>query len=339
MAHDERRDARERPAFPPTRGRVLRPTLEELRGARERISGAAWRTPVAGLETDDPDGPELLLKLECLQPIGSFKIRGAANAMALAGPSRIRGGVYTGSAGNMAQGVAWNARRVGVSCRVIVPDSAPRAKLDAIARLSAVAVPLPFDEWWSVLRDHGHPDEHGFFVHPVSDPAVIAGNGTIGMEIVEDVPDVDAVVVPFGGGGLSCGIASAVKALRPGIRVYAAEVETAAPFAASLEAGKPVDIDRKPSFVDGIGGGGMLPEMWPLASELLDGSIVVSLDEIADAIRLLATRARVVAEGAGAASVAAALTGAAGRGRVVAVVSGGNIDADILAAILGGRTP
>jgi len=339
MTHDGRRDDGARVGPEPKGAGVSPPTLEELRDARERISGAARRTPLVGLEIDDPDGPELLLKLECLQPIGSFKIRGASNAMALAGPSRIRAGVYTGSAGNMAQGVAWNARRLGVPCRVIVPDSAPRAKVEAIARLSAAVIPLPFGEWWSVLRDHGHPNEEGFFVHPVSDPAVIAGNGTIGLEILEDQADVDAVVVPFGGGGLSCGIAAAVKSLRPQTRVYAAEVETAAPFAASLEAGRPVDIDRIPSFVDGIGGGGMLPEMWPLASKLLDGSIVVSLEEIAAAIRLLATRARVVAEGAGAASVAAALTGMAGRGKVVAVVSGGNIDPEVLGAILGGDMP
>ncbi len=316
-----------------------RPTLEDLRGARERVAHAAVRTPVVGLELDNAEGPEVLLKLECLQPIGSFKIRGSANAMALAGLPRLGAGVYTGSAGNMAQGVAWNARRLGVPCRVIVPDSAPRAKLDAIARLSAEIVPVPFAEWWKVLREHGHPDERGFFVHPVSDPAVIAGNGTVGLEIVEDAPELDAVVVPFGGGGLSCGIASAVKALRPGTRVYAAEVETAAPFAASLEAGRPVDVDRTPSFVDGIGGGGMLPEMWPLASELLDGSIVVSLEEIAEAIRMLAARARVVAEGAGAAALAAALTGAAGHGKVVAVVSGGNIDPHILSTILAGGMP
>ena len=312
--------------------------LAEIETAAERIADAAERTPLLPL-----DGPELPgglhLKLECLQPIGSFKIRGAANAMAQADPEALARGVYTGSAGNMAQGVAWNARRIEVECRVVVPDSAPRAKLDAIARLGANAVPVPFDEWWAVLRDHGHPDEDGFFVHPVSDPAVIAGNGTIGLEILEDLPDVEAVVVPYGGGGLSCGIASALKAARPEVRVYAAEVETAAPFAASLEAGEPVEVERTASFVDGIGAGGLLPEMWPLASTLLDGSIVVSLDEVCDAIRLLAGRAPVVAEGAGAAAVAAALTGVAGTGRVAVVVSGGNLDAGVLARILRGETP
>ncbi len=312
--------------------------LEAILAARARLADTVRETPTIPLEVEDAPCA-LHAKLECLHPIGSFKLRGAGNAMALADPEALENGVYTGSAGNMAQGVAWNARRMGVPCRVVVPEGAPRAKLDAIARLGATAVAKPYDEWWSVLENHGHPDESGFFVHPVSDPAVIAGNGTAGLEILEQVPDVDAIVVPYGGGGLSCGIACAVKALRPGVRVYAAEVETAAPFAASLEAGEPVRVPREPSFVDGIGSTGLLPEMWPLASQVLDGSIVVSLDEIAEAIRLLVTHGHVIAEGAGGASVAAALTGAAGDGTVVAVVSGGNLDPSALATILRGGTP
>ncbi len=312
--------------------------LADIRTARGRIAGAAIRTPLVRLEASGATA-EVWLKLECLQPIGSFKIRGAANAMALADPARLARGVYTGSAGNMAQGVAYEARRRGIPCRVIVPDTAPAAKLDAIARLGATAVQVPFAEWWGVLRDHGRPAEEGFFVHPVSDPAVIAGNGTIGLEIVEDLPDVRAVVVPFGGGGLSCGIATAVRAIRPEARVFAAEVETAAPLAASLAAGEPVEVAHTRSFVDGIGGAGLLPGMWPLARALLAGSRVVSLEDVRGAIRLLAERVHVVAEGAGGAAVAAALRGLPGvdDGPVVAVVSGGNIDARVLAAILEGR--
>ena len=312
--------------------------LDAIQAARMRIADAAVRTPLIPL--DLPDAPaEIWLKLECLQPIGSFKIRGAANAMARMGPDELAGGVYTGSAGNMAQGVAWNARRLGIPCRVVVPDTAPRTKLDAIARLGSESIAVPFEEWWAVIRDHGHPNVPGRFIHPVADPDVIAGNGTVGLEILEDLPDVDAVVVPYGGGGLSCGIASALKAMKPEARVLAAEVETSAPFAASLEAGEPVDVDRTPTFVDGIGGKGVLPEMWPLASSLLAGSIVVSLEEICDAIRALVTRAHVVAEGAGGAALAAALTGAAGDGKVVAVISGGNLDASALAHILRGEVP
>ena len=295
--------------------------LADIRAARERIAGAAIRSPLVRLEAPGATA-EVWLKLEC-SAIGSFKIRGAANAMALADPARLARGVYTGSAGNMAQGVAYEARRRGIPCRVIVPDTAPAAKLDAIARLGATAVPVSFTEWWAVLRDHGHPGEKGFFVHPVSDPDVIAGNGTIGLEIVEDLPDVRAVVVPFGGGGLSCGIATAVRALRPQARVFAAEVETAAPLAASLAAGRPVEVTHTRSFVDGIGAAGLLPEMWPLARALLAGSRVVSLDDVRGAIRLLAERAHVVAEGAGGrgGGGGAARAGTDGRGRGLTATS------------------
>ncbi len=309
-----------------------------IRDARSRIADAAIRSPI--LRLDAPGAPaDIRVKLECLQPIGSFKVRGAANAMALVDPARLARGVYTGSAGNMAQGVALAARRLGVPCRVVVPDTAPRTKLDAIARLGATAVPLPFDEWWAVLRDHGHPAEHGYFIHPVSDPAVIAGNGTVGLEIADELPGVRAVVVPYGGGGLSCGIAAALQRVAPGVPVFAAEVETAAPFAAALEAGRPVEVRHRASFVDGIGSTGVLEEMWPLASSLLAGSVVVSIEEVCAAIRVLAGGAHVVAEGAAGAAVAAALRGLPeiGEGPVVAVVSGGNIDPHVFQAIMEGR--
>lgn len=259
--------------------------------------------------------------------------------MARAGPELLRRGVYTASAGNMAQGVAWNARRLGVPCRVIVPEHAPQTKLDAIERLGGEVMKVPFDDWWRVLVEHRHPGMEGYFVHPVSDPAVIAGNATIGLEIAEDLPDVDAVIVPYGGGGLSCGIASALRNLAPGVPVYACEVETAAPLAASLAAGARREVDYTPSFVDGIGGKSVLAEMWPLARDLLAGSLVITLTEVAGAVRLLAERCRVIAEGAGAASVAAARAGKAGAGKVVCVVSGGNIDAGKLIEIFSGRLP
>jgi threonine dehydratase len=319
--------------------------LSEIEAARRRIEGIAVRTPLLRLPLDS--GREIYLKLEALQPIGSFKIRGSGNAMAKArqdSPESLAGGVYTASAGNMAQGVAWNARRMGIPCTVIVPENAPQAKLSAIERLGARTVKLPFDRWWQVLVDHGYPGMEGRFVHPVSDPDVIAGNGTIGLEIAEELPDVETVYVPYGGGGLSSGIACALRAVRPSVRVYACEAETAAPFAASLAAGRPVAIDYRASFVDGIGSRSLLPEMWPLASAVLAGSVVASLPEIARAIALLATRARVVAEGAGGTSVAAAIkdaehADARPAGKVVCVVSGGNIDAEKLATILRGEVP
>lgn len=221
----------------------------------------------------------------------------------------------------------------------MVPDHAPVTKLEAIERLGGEIIKVPFDEWWRIIVTHEFPGLQGLFIHPVSDPAVIAGNGTIGLEILEDLPDVDTVIVPYGGGGLSSGIASALRAERPSSRVFASEVETAAPLAASLAAGEPTEVEYHASFVDGIGGAGVLPEMWPLVSHLLAGSITVSLDEVAAAVRLLAMRARIIAEGAGASSVAAALTGSSGSGKIVCVISGGNIDAEKLATILGGETP
>lgn len=259
--------------------------------------------------------------------------------MRLAPRGELARGVVTASAGNMAQGVAWNAQRMGVPCTVIVPEHAPSTKLAAIERLGGRIVKLPFDRWWQVLAEHGHPDVPGFFVHPVSDPAVIAGNGTIGLEILEDLLDVDAVLVPYGGGGLSCGIACALRGSGSAAKVWACEVETAAPLAPSLAAGRPVAADYRPSFVDGIGARTLLEEMWPLASAVLAGALVASLDEVAAAVRLLVERARVVAEGAGATPVAVALSGKAGGGRIVCVVSGGNIDAGKLARILEGGTP
>ena len=311
--------------------------LDAIREARARIAGTAVRTPLLPIALES--GREVWLKLECLQPIGSFKLRGAANAMALARPETLARGVWTASAGNMAQGVAWCARRAGVPCTVIVPDHAPQAKIAAIERLGGRVVKVPFERWWQVFLDHAYPRMEGLLIHPFADRGVIAGNGTIGLEILDELPDVDSVLVPYGGGGLSCGIASAIRALRPEAKVHACEVETAAPFAAALAAGRPTVIEYTPSFVDGIGGRGVLAEMWPLASSLLAGSLVVSLSEIAAAIRLLAARGRVVAEGAAGASVAAAASPRAPEGRLVCVVSGGNIDAAVLASILSGATP
>jgi threonine dehydratase len=312
--------------------------LEAIRAARGRLAGVARRTPLVPLESDGAAG-QIWLKLENLQPIGSFKIRGAGNAMRLARPEDLARGVATASAGNMAQGVAWNARQLGIPCTVVVPDTAPQIKLAAIERLGGRIVKVPFDRWWRVIQEHHYPGIEGLFIHPVSDPGVIAGNGTIGLEILEDLPDVDTVLVPYGGGGLACGIASAVKALRPETKVFACEVETAAPFSASLSAGSPQEIVHRRSFVDGIGGASMLPEMWPLASALLDGSLVATLDEVAAAVRLLAQRHRVIAEGAGATPVAAARQKDAAGRKIVCVVSGGNIDPEKLAKILQGGLP
>lgn len=312
---------------------VKAPTFSDIQTAQKHIAGTAIRTPLVRLNSDDPS-PEIYLKLENLQPIGSFKLRGAGNAMQSMAANDLKEGVYTASAGNMAQGVAWMAREMEIPCNVIVPDHAPETKLIAIERLNGKIIKVPFSEWWQIIIDHHYPGMTGRFIHPVSDPAVIAGNGTIGLEILEDLPDVDIVIIPFGGGGLSSGIATAIRALKPDTRIFACEVETAAPLKASFDAGEPQVVDYTASFVDGIGSKSVLPEMWPLVRRLLDDALVVTLAETAAALRMMMERNRIIAEGAGAAPVAAALSGRAGRGKIVCVVSGGNIDSAKLIQIL-----
>lgn len=307
--------------------------LEEIEAAQKQLIGQVVRTPLVRLNVDDAPA-EIYLKLENLQPIGSFKLRGASNAFAAAEPAQLENGVYTASAGNMAQGVAWKAKQLGIACTVIVPDHAPEAKLTAIDRLGAEIIKVTFDDWWQIILSHQYPGQHGLFVHPVCDRAVMAGNGTIGLEIFEDLPDVDAVITPYGGGGLSCGVAAALRHKTPDVKCFAAEVETAAPLSAAFAAGEPTPIEYQPSFVDGIGSGSVLDEMWPLVTNLIDASLVVSLAEIEAAVKLILERNRVLAEGAGAAGVAAALAGQAGSGKVVCVVSGGNLNLSKLAEII-----
>ncbi|MDQ2998539.1 MAG: pyridoxal-phosphate dependent enzyme, partial [Chloroflexota bacterium] len=236
------------------------PTLAEIEAARDRIRGAAIRTPLVRLHVDDAPA-EIYLKLENLQPIGSVKLRGAANAMAQLSPEQLGRGVLTASAGNMAQGVAWMARRLGVACTVVAPATAPATKLAAIERLGGRVIKVPFERWWQTFQERAYPGVDATFIHAFDDPAVMAGNGTIGLEILEDLPDVDAIVIPWGGGGLACGIAAAVRALKPDTRLYAAEVATAAPLQAALAAGAPVEVAYTPTFVDGIGSKTVFPQM------------------------------------------------------------------------------
>jgi threonine dehydratase len=296
------------------------------------------RTPLVRLRAPEQQGA-IYLKLENLQPIGSFKLRGALNAVLQEDPDRLRTGILTASAGNMGQGVAWAARELGVPCAVVVPEGAAATKLAAIEALGGRVVEVPYERWWQAIAESSFPEIEGVFIHPVQDERVMAGNGTIGLEILEDLPEADAVLVPFGGGGLSVGIASAVKALRPDVRIYAVEPETGAPLTAALADGEPRPVDYQASFVDGSGAPALLPQMWSLARGVLDGAFAVPLEETAAAVRLLVERARVVAEGAGALALAAALDGRAGTGNVVCVVSGGNIDTPKLAKILAGEVP
>ena len=308
-------------------------TLAAIQAARDRIAGAAIRTPLVRLYAG-PDAAEIYLKLECLQPVNSFKIRGATNAVLLAPAEQLASGLVTASAGNMAQGVAWAARELGLPATILVPDTAPEAKLAAITRLGGTVLKLPYDQWWGTIVSGQAEGIDGLFVHPVQDPGVIAGNGTIGLEILEDLPDPDVVVIPYGGGGLTCGIASAVKALRPETRIITAEPEGGSAFAAAMAAGGPADVDFRPSFVDGAGSRRVLDTMWPQVSPLVDEALALPVADVAAAVRTLAERARIIAEGAGALAPAAALTGRAGSGKIVCVVSGGNINLSKLAEIL-----
>ena len=312
--------------------------FDEITAARERIAGAVLRTPLVRLQV--PEAPaEIYLKLENLQPIGSFKLRGALNAVKQIPRSELSEGVVTASAGNMGQGLAWAAREHGVPCAVVVPESAPETKLAAIDRLGGTIVKVPYDRWWEAIATSSTPDAAGRFVHPVQDENVMAGNGTIGIEILEDLPNPDAILVPFGGGGLSVGIASAVRGLTPDVPVFAVEPEPAAALTASWAAGEPREVAGTQSFVDGSGAPRVLPKMWPLAREALAGAFPVPIDDAAAAVRLLVNRARIVAEGAGALALAAALAGRGGTGKVVCIVSGGNIDEAKLRTILAGETP
>ena len=312
--------------------------IAAIRDAARVIYAAAVRTPLVRIEV--PQGPgvglrELYLKLEVLQPIGSFKIRGAYNTVRQLSAGQLAQGVWTVSAGNAAQGVALAARKVGTRCSVMVMDTAPEAKLRAIERLGATIVPATYDECWQTVIAHKSDRMAGHFVHPFDDDRFIAGNGTAALEIVEDLPDVEAVVAPLGGGGLLSGISSAMRELKPDVRVYAAEPETAAPLSTSLAQGRPSYFEGwTASFVDGAGGKSVLDTMWPLLSRLA-GSIVVTLDEVARAMKLTAERAHVIAEGAAGCAIAAALSGRAGAGKVVAVVSGGNIDLAKFASLIG----
>jgi threonine dehydratase len=310
-------------------------TLDEIREARVRIAGTVVRTPLVRLELG-PDFPDIRLKLENLQPISAYKLRGAANAVALLSAADRARGVWTISAGNAGQGVAYAARKAGVPCTVVAIETAPTAKIERMKALGAKLILVPFAVAWKALEDRAFPGAEGTFVHPFDDHNFIAGHGTMGLEIVEDVPDVAAVIAAIGGGGLITGVGSAVKALKPQVKVFGAEPETAAPAALSFAAGSPqVFKDWKATFVDGAGGQSLFPRMWERLRPVVDGCIVVTLEETKRAMRMMAERIRVIAEGAGALPLAAALTGKAGRGPIVAIVSGGNIDLQKFSELIG----
>lgn len=313
-------------------------TLDEIRAAAKRIDGYALRTPLVELNVDDAPC-QIFLKLENLQPSGAFKMRGAFNKVLSTSDNNLAKGVWTVSSGNMAVSVSYVAREMGLDCTVLVSDDAPIKKFAAIEALGAKTVPITWEMLLEVATTRQYPDMNGLFIHPFADQEVMAGNGTIGLEIFEDLPEVDAVTVPYGGGGFAAGVASGIKALRPETEVYAAEIESGAPFAASFAAGKPTSVDQRNTWVSGISTPYVFEDVWPVVHELLDGSVVSTLPEVAAAVKVIAEANHVIAEGAGAAAVAPALAGKAGNGNVVCVVSGGNIDTEKLVTILEGKVP
>ena len=314
------------------------PSAAQVDAARANIAGIVRRTPLWRIDTDTP-GVNIWLKPENLQPLGSFKIRAAVNAIKSADPRQLQAGILSPSAGNFGLGLAWAARNLGVPVTIVAPDSAAAAKTAKLEDLGARVIRVPFTDWWQVLQTRRFQDVSGAFFHPVADTAVMAGNATIATEVLEDIADFDTVIVPFGGGGLVSGIGSVMRRSKAAVRMIAVESEAAQPAAAALSAGRPTPVSHVPSFVDGIGSSEVLDEMWPLVRETVDQAVGVSLAEIADAVRLLAVKHKIVAEGAGAASVAAALSGRAGKGNIVCIISGGNIDASKLASILNGEIP
>ena len=316
---------------------VQAPTADEISAAESRLAGLALRTPLIRLNYPETEA-EIYLKLENLQPVGAFKIRSMGNILKSTDAGKLRHGVYTASSGNSGFALAWLARHLGIPATVYVPDTAPEGKIASIRRAGAQIKVSPYADWWDIIRNHGLDSEQGFFVDAVCDPAAIAGNATIGLEIVHDLPGVGTIIVPFGGGGVSCGIASGVHALKPDTRILAAESELSTPFSSALEAGRPVAVEQRPGFISGIGGLSVLPEMWPLARRLLDGSVVSSLSAVADAVRILFEFNRIVAEGASATALAAALSMKA-DGPIVCVITGGNIDKAHMITILEGGVP
>lgn len=300
--------------------------IADIKAARARIGGTVLRTPLVKLDLD-PDGPDIRLKLENLQPTNAYKIRGATNAVACLSDEQRARGVWTISAGNAGQAVAYAARSAGIACSVVAIETAPQTKLDRMRALGATIVPVSYEDAWRAAEAHAFDGMDGTFIHPFDNYDFIAGHGTMGLEIIEDAPDVRTVIAAIGGGGLITGVGSAIKAMKPDVRVLGAEPETAAPYALSLREGGPRKFDDwTASFVDGAGGQSVTARMWERMQAVVDGAITVSLDEVRGAMRLMAEKARVIAEGAGALALAAALTGEAGGGPIVCIVSGGNID-------------
>jgi threonine dehydratase len=310
--------------------------LEAVYAAKKRIAGKTLRTPLIRLNLEESPA-EIYLKLENLQPAGSFKVRGAVNALLCASKEKLSRGISTVSSGNLGFALTWYAKQLGISCTAVVPEKTSEAKLVPLKEAGGKVVKVPYEEWFKIVNTSDFEELNGYFIHPEYNPDMMAGHGTIALEVLEDLPDVDAMILPYGGGSLSCSVSSVFRTLKPDTKTYVSEVETGAPVAAALAAGAPVDVEQKPTPFHWVGATRVLTPMWPLVRKFIDGSIIVTVKEVAEALRLLAGKNYVIAEGSGAMPVAAARTGKAGSGKIVCVVTGGNIDVDKLVKILTGE--
>ncbi|MBT7953081.1 MAG: pyridoxal-phosphate dependent enzyme [Gammaproteobacteria bacterium] len=315
---------------------IQAPNLDDIRTASELIAPHIVRTPILRLNSRKREN-EIYLKLENLQPIGVFKVRSMGNILLSTDSDSLKNGVYTASSGNAGIGLAWMAEKLGLEARVYAPESGPQGKLSTMREFGAHVEIMGDDDWWQIIQNSGHPDDAGFYVDAVRSPAALAGNATMGLEIIEQLPDVDSIIVPFGGGGVACGIASAIRALKPDTKMIVAEAETAAPVTAALKRGEPVTVETRPSFISGAGAPSVLEEMWPLVKTMVDDTIVLPVAQVVAAVRLMFEQNHVVAEGAGALPVAAALSSQAPKGKTVCVVTGGNIDLEMMSKILSGK--
>lgn len=315
---------------------IKAPELDDIRSASELIASYIVRTPLLQLNTRNSD-KQIYLKLENLQPIGVFKVRSMGNILLSTDSDSLKNGVYTASSGNAGIGLAWMAEKLGLEARVYAPESGPQGKLSTMHEFGAQVEIMGDDDWWQIIQNSGHPGDAGYYVDAVRSPAALAGNATMGLEIIEQLADVDSIIVPFGGGGVACGIASAIRELKPDTRIIVAEAETAAPLTAALKQGEPVTVETRPSFISGAGAPSVLEEMWPLVKNMVNDTVVLPVAEVIAAVRIMFEQNHVVAEGAGALPVAAALSDRAPPGKIVCVVTGGNIDTGLMADILSGK--
>lgn len=313
------------------------PSLDDIRIAEERLKGIIVRTPLLQLDSPKETG-DILIKPEVLQPTGSFKIRGVYNWVASLTPNECKKGFSTFSAGNTARSLGYVAQIYGVSCRSILPEYAPANKVEALRNLGVETLLVSFDEMIKWVFAEGWKRESYAFLHPWTEPKMIAGHGTIGLEIIEDLPDVQTVFVPVGGGALIAGVGGAIKELKPSVRIVGVQTRSYPSLQASFQAGKPVWIDPKPTICDGVAVPFVADQMYPLLRKIVDDVVTVPEEKVKAAIKQLMLKNKLIVEGAGALSIAAALEMPAEKqGKTICLVTGGSIGPEALSTIISGK--